>query len=224
MARFCFGRRIPALLVAGIAATFAWQGPARASVLESSATLPLLNFPYTILGGTCFSGVGLCVSGGSYMLTTVTFSAQSSDETFVTDATGTIDVTNAVTHALVATVSLAGTITQVVIGRLNPGDIGSWTVDLTDLDLTGTLLGHPVTMVLNPADLADDVGTTSIAQSGAFFSVNSFFDVFAEVTFEGNTAFPSGTATATATAPEPATLALLAGPLLAMAGLRRRRL
>jgi hypothetical protein len=220
ISRFRFGRRIPTILVAGIAAIFAGQGSTRASVLESTATLPLLNFPYTIPGGTCFTTAAFCVSSGASTLTSVTSFTQTGNETIVTEATDTIGLTN-LSHQPVGTLSLTGTITQVVLGRANPGFIGTWTVDLTTFDLSGSLNGYTVTVELNPADLALDTGTTSISQSGSDFRISSFFDVYTEITYDGLTAYRS--ATASVAAPEPTTLALLAGPLLAMGALRRRR-
>lgn len=111
-----------------------------------------------------------------------------------------------------------------MLGRTSLTEPGSWTVDLLSLSLSGTLDGSPLTMTLNPSETSS--GTTSIAVDGGGFIVNSFFDVFAELTYDGPngvlTATPSGIATATGV-PEPATLVLLAGPLLAMSAVRRRR-
>jgi hypothetical protein len=81
-----------------------------------------------------------------------------------------------------------------------------------------------LTMTLNPSDTS--LGNTAIVPDGGDYIVSSYFDVFAELTYDGPngelTAMPSGIATATGV-PEPATLALLAGPLLAMSAMRRRR-
>jgi hypothetical protein len=62
-------------------------------------------------------------------------------------------------------------------------------------------------------------------QEGANYGATSFFDVFVEVSYDGPngllTTTMSGTASAT-NAPEPATLALLAVPLLVVPAIRRR--
>jgi hypothetical protein len=213
-----------AILVAGM-------GSARA-FLSETPTLPLLDSPYTIGGGTCFPIAQFCVAGGELTLTSVVPGGfvQSGSNQFITAyATDVIQVNN-LSSVPVGTVTLTGTVEQAVIGRLNPDDQGSWTTDLISLSLSGTLAGYPVTLALNPADLALDTGTTSIAQDGAFFDVSSYFDVFATVSYNPPggllTATPSGTATATpapAPAPEPATLALFGGSLLVMSAVRRRR-
>ena len=97
-------------------------------------------------------------------------------------------------------------------------------VELTGMSLAGMEDGNALSLGLNPSFTSS--GTTSITADGANFNVSSFFDVFAEVTCvtPGGTltATPSGRATATA-APEPATLALLAGPFVVLPVLRHRR-
>src|SRR5271166_701738 len=226
MAQSRSGRRVPAVLGACVAVALAGMGSARADVFESSPTLPLLGVPYTIPGGNCFPTAGFCVAGGAFTLTSLTppgFVQNSMSEDITTNATFTGELTN-LSHSPVGTVTLTGTIEQEVEGRQNQFDTGSWTVDLLSVSLSGTVAGFPLTMTLNTADTSS--GTTSIAQTGANFTANSFFDVFVDLTYDGPngvlTAMPSGTATANGV-PEPATLMLLAGPLLVMSALRRRR-
>jgi hypothetical protein len=219
MAQSRSGQPVQALLAACVTVALVGMAPARADVLESSPTLPLLGDPYTIPGGACFSGISVCVTDGSFTLTSLTSSSTiGSTEEFTTNAVATIDLTPT------ATVTLTGTIEQEVLGRTGLTVAGSWTADLLSLSLSGTLNGNPLTMTLNPGQTSS--GTTSIVPDGGDFLVNSFFDVFAVLTYDGPigvlTATPSGTATATGV-PEPATLALLAGPLLAMSAVRRRR-
>jgi hypothetical protein len=224
MPQFWSGWRVPVIMVAGSAAILVWHGMARASVIEDTATLPLLNFPYMTSGGDCFPTAGFCIAGNSFTLTSVVSFNQTGpsneDETIVTNAIDTIDLTT-LSHAPAGSVLLTGSITQKVIDRLNPTFTGSWTVQLTAMNLSGMLNGLPLTLELNPSDLASDVGTTSIVQDGANYLATSFFDVFAEVNYNSLTAFPSGSASVGA--PEPATLALLAAPVLALGAARRRR-
>lgn len=229
MAQFGSGRRAPAVLGACVAAVFASLGPAQAVITSTSDALPLLGVPYTIPGGNCFPTAGFCVAGGAFTLTSPApglYGQYGSNEFFTTYATDTVDLTRYPSMTPAGTVTLNGTIEQEVLGRAGLSDIGSWTADLVSVMLTGRLAGHPLTLTLNPADTSS--GTTSITPINTVnlkeFSVNSFFDVFAEVSYNGLTATPSGTATAPVTsAPEPATLALLAAPLLVMSAVRRRR-
>jgi len=229
MARRGPRRRLGVGAAVAAAVLAAGMGSVRAFPSESP-TLPLLGSPYTIGGGTCFPIAQFCVAGGELTLTSVVPGGfvQSGSNQFITAyATDVIQVNN-LSSVPVGTVTLTGTVEQEVIGRLSPDSLGSWTVDLISLSLSGTLAGYPVTLELNPADLALDSGTTSIVQDKAFFDVSSYFDVFATVSYNPPggplTATPSGTATATpALAPEPATLALLGGSLLVMSAVRRRR-
>jgi hypothetical protein len=229
MARLGSIRRVPAVIVACAVAALAGMGSARASVLTPTPTLPLLGFPYDTAGGNCFPAVNLCVASSEFTLTSLKppgFVQSGSNEFITTNATDTIQlVRDTLPHIPEGSVTLTGTIEQEVLGRLNNFDQGSWTVDLVSMSLTGTLLGHTLTLTLNPAHTSS--GTTTIAEDGALFRIDSFFDVFAEITLDlpsGTlTATPSGSATATGV-PEPGTLALLAGSLPVMlAAMRRRR-
>lgn len=180
------GRRAPGILAACAAVALAGIGSARADVIESTPTLPLLGVPYTIPGGNCFPTAGFCVADGAFTLTSVVpggFVQNPTDEDITTNATATIDLTT-LSHVPTATVTLTGTIEQHVVGRSNPNDTGTWTADLVAVSLSGTLDTFPLTMGLNPADLAMDTGTTSITSGNNSYSVNSFFDVFAEITYD----------------------------------------
>ena len=225
MERSKSGRRIALVLGACVAVGVAGTCPARAFVLESTPTLPLLDFPYYISGGACFSNVSVCVTGGEFTLTSVVSNMFPAAGQYRNDEVITADATDMISLNPVATVTMTGTVEQVVVGRLNAFDTGIWTADLISVSLSGSLNGYPITLTLNPAKLSSDTGTTSIEQDGAFFSANSFFDVFAEVTYDGPTgvltATPSGTASVTA--PEPVSFVLLGGPLLALSAVRRRR-
>jgi hypothetical protein len=227
MARLGSKWRVSVGLAACAAALFSGMGSARAFLTETS-TLPLLGSPYTIGGGNCFDIAEFCVAGGEFTLTSVVpggFVQSGADQFITADATAVFQLNN-LSSVPIGTVTLTGTIEQEVLARFNQDDTGSWTVDLvpTSTLLTGTLDGNALTFQLNTAKTSS--GTTSITPDGAFFGLNSFFDVFAQITYDvpGGplTAFPSGTATATA-APEPPTLALLAGSLVVMSGVRRRR-
>jgi hypothetical protein len=226
MARLGSKRRASVGLAACAAALFAGMGSARAFLTETS-TLPLLGSPYTVGGGDCFGTAGVCVAGGEFTLTSVVpggFVQSGADQYITAYATAVFQLNN-LSSVPIGTVTLIGSIEQEVVGRVNQVDTGTWTVDLvpTSTLLIGTLGWNTLTFQLNTADTSS--GITSITQDGAYFDVNSFFDVFPEITYDGSggplTAFPSGTATATA--PEPATLTLLAGSLVTMSGVRCRR-
>jgi hypothetical protein len=221
------GRRIPTALWACAAVMSAGLGSAQASVHESTATLPLLGVPYETPGGNCFPTAGICVAGGSFVLTSLAppgLVPSGSNELITTNATDTVKLTT-LTHMALPSLTLTGVIEQEVFDRTNPAFTGSWTVDLLSVNLTGMLGADTVTLVLNPADTSS--GTTTITQGVTDFIATSFFDVFTELTLDIPGQPPlhttaSGTATA-AGVPEPATLMLLAGPALLMSAVRRRR-
>jgi hypothetical protein len=227
MVRSYSGRRVPAVLAACVAAALSGMASAQASVLvNTSDALPLLGIPYTTPGVGCFVSAAFCVEGGSFTLTSLVpggFVQTGTGELITTNATYTGDLSHFPSGLPAGTITLTGTIEQEVLGRLNMFDTGSWTDDLVSMSLSGVLGGHTLTLGLNPAHTSS--GTTSIAQDGAFFAVTSFFDVFAELTLDTSPPLHAtpGPVVATAGVPEPATLALLAGPLLAMSAVRRRR-
>ncbi len=228
MAQAYTGARVPAVLAACAAVALAGMVSAQAADLSSTPdALPVIGVPYTTPGAGCFTIAGYCVESGSFTLTSVVpggFVQWGLNEFITTYATYTGDLTNYPSMTPAGTITLKGTIEQEVLDRQNAYDTGSWTDDLISMSLTGSLGLYTLTLGLNPAHTS--AGTSSITQDGAFFSVNSFFDVFAELTL--NTPIPLETTPGPVVAsingvPEPATVTLLAAPLLAMAVLRRRR-
>jgi hypothetical protein len=227
MARSYPKSRAFAGLAACIVGAAAWVAPARASIIiSSSPTLPLLGVPYDVAGGACFPTAGFCAGSGAFTLTKIKpggFQQTGAGELITTQATFSGELTN-LSDVPLGTISLSGTVEQDVIGRLNPSDQGTWTVDLVSMSLSGVVHGFTLMLALDPSHTSS--GMTSITQSAAVFDITSFFDVFADLTYDTPTPLHAtvGPVVATATAaPEPATLALLAGPLLAMLGVRRRR-
>jgi hypothetical protein len=231
MAWLGFYRRaaVAAVLAAG-AVAFAAATPARASAISDSPTLPLLGVPYvTANSDACFlAPVNVCVTGGAITLTAPVSS--------VFDATGQDITTGAVFSATLTTLShvpilpilLSGTVEQEVVGRTFSTEIGSWTTNLISLSLSGPVLGHTLTVGLDPAH--DSTGVTSItpiASNGLnLFRIDSFFDVFIELSLD--TVPPLSTtreitAEAVQAVPEPSSLAAIAIALPMMLVIWRRR-
>ncbi len=89
-----------------------------------------------IAGGNCFNTAGFCVSGGDFVLTSLVsngFVQNPSNEDITTNATATIDLTS-LSNVPLGTVTLIGTVTQEVEGRLNP------TTTAVNLDHPGPLI------------------------------------------------------------------------------------
>jgi hypothetical protein len=232
MGSFGAGRRALFVVWACVAGVFGGLASASASVIEVSPELPLLDVPYVTSGGSCFSAADVCVSNGTFTLTSVTSNKIiGGSEFIITDATYTADVTkDNAAKTPEGVLTLTGTIEQKVVGRIGlfyyPG---TWTVDLLTMSMTGSVDGGTLTLGLNTAQPSS--GTTSIASvimnNQQYFDISSTFDVNAALalTIPGKpklTTTRSGTATATSL-PEPATVALLGTSLLAISAVRRRR-
>jgi hypothetical protein len=222
-------RQFIGLLSLGVAIQCANADPVMAGVMSATPTLPLLQ-PYgTATGLGCISTLGICFTSDSLTLTSVV-SAK-----FVT--AGQDIVTNAIYSGQLTTTggksmgpfSLTGTLEQQVTGRTFSTELGSWTTDITAVALSGPLLGNTLTVGLDPKQLS--TGTTSIVAAGAEFDISSFFDLHFELRTDGtpplNTSvgpvrFDVTSQPASGSMPEPASLLLLATPLLALAALKRR--
>jgi hypothetical protein len=227
MVKLGFLRRTAvAAIVAAGALAFAVVQPTQADVISNTATLPLLNVPYVTSSASCFPAVGVCVSDGTSILTPPSSS--------VFDATGQhittgVTVSATLTDLLsvpIAPIELTGTAEQLVIGRTSPTETGSWNTELVSLSLSGSVLGFPVTVGLDPAN--PSVGETSITPIGPNqFRINSFFDVFVEITVDGTTPLTTTLgpihAEAVQAVPEPSSIAAIAIALPIMLALYRRR-
>ena len=204
-------------LIAGLGAT----GAARAGVITNSPTLPLLGIPYgSPTGAGCFAAVGVCVTPGTLTRTALVSSQFNlSGQDIVTDATFTAKLTT-LGNAPLGSIALSGTVEEEVLGRTTSTETGSWTTDLTALSLSGPAFGHTLTVMLDPSNTSS--GTTSIepyvGDGTPKFEVNSFFDVFLDLSLDSTPPLSTsiGPIFVVAGVPEPASLSLLALPMLAL--------
>jgi hypothetical protein len=226
MSRFGLIRHVPAILVA-ITIVQGCANSARASVITDTSTLPLLDTPYVSSTGVgCFATAGVCVSQGTLELTSVvssSFNAQGQD--IVTNASFAGTLTN-LSNSPIGTVQLSGTLEQEVLGRTSSTQTGSWTTDLVSVSLSGPVLGSTLTLVLDPSHTSS--GTTSIVPLGEQFSIDSFFDVFVDLSLDTPTpltAQEGPIALEAVATPIPAGLPLLASGLgiMGLLGTRRKR-
>jgi len=123
---------------------------------------------------------------------------------------------------------LAGPVETIVYQRTSDSETGTFVTQMLSMDLTGNVLGHAVEIMLDPNMLT--LGMTSITPEtgpGAFH-IDSFFDIFTEISIDGSPFTPStgSTRVTLQTIPEPSALvtgAIAATVGLAYTGWRRRR-
>jgi hypothetical protein len=218
-------RPIAALFAACVAIVLGAVSPARASVISTTATLPVLGVPYTSSTGVgCFPIAAVCVGQGTFVLTSVVSSTfNPSGQVIVTNVAyaGTLTTLG---NAPIGPVSLKGTMEQEVLGRSGSTQLGIWATEIVALSLSGPLLGHTLSLSLDGS--APSVGSTSITPlSDDLFRIDSFFDVFVELTLDSSPPLHAtrGPVHVSAGAvPEPSSLALLAGGLATLAAWCRR--
>jgi hypothetical protein len=139
---------------------------------------------------------------------------------------------NVTTQSMVVPVVLTGTVEEEVLERTTSTQTGNWSTQILSFDLGGPVVIGTLSGTL---DLGLDTSHTStggasvaaVPGQDGLFSVDSFFDVFVELTFQGLSGVPPLSTTrgpfVVSLAPEPATIMLLAGPILGLAALRRSR-
>ncbi len=202
-------------IVAGLAAAGALMGPAAASVVRPTASLPLIDVPYiSPTGAGCFTVAIVCVTPGPFVQTSATSSFDAAGQEIIANAVygATLTLPPPAPDTPIGSVALHGTIDETVLGRTNDGELGTFATDITGLSLTGTLMlppgnpldGAPVFVTLD----GTSEGKTTITAEGGLFRINSFFDVFVEISIPGATSPPVGPITLVAV-PEPSTWAML---------------
>lgn len=197
-------------------------GPARAGVFSLTPDLIPANGGFSSAGG-CFGGFGFCTSGltsSHYVLTSPpTFDAVG--ETLHYQATYTGAFTD-LSGNLLATFVALGTDVFQIYGRTSATDVGTWNAALIEESVHVSAGGH--TIDLNLDDNFNSLGQVSILPNGPGYDVSSAFTVHGVFSIDGSPEFdPGAFPIAGADLPEPASLTLLAVPLLALHRRRARR-
>jgi hypothetical protein len=124
-----------------------------------------------------------------------------------------------------APLTLAGPVSVEDLGKQG-FPTGVFNTQMLSLDLTGSVSGHSVEIMLDPT-LGNSIGQTSITDvGGGQYQITSFFDIFTELSLDGGPFLPQTQATSPSyvtlqNLPEPSSMTLLAISSLTL--LRRRR-
>ena len=215
----------------------AMPAPSTASVIESSPTFPVIPMSFASpTGAGCFTIAGVCLTPGTFTLTSATSTFAGGDQDIAGTATYTGSLTPLVGSMQVGEFTLTGTVDLEVLGRTSSTKIGSWATELTSLTLTGLVdITVPSYDALNGKTLlatlggVPSTGMLSIAQISTGlnrhpdFVVNSFFDVFIDVSLEGTGLGKMVGPISITAVPEPATWMMLISGFGALGALSFRR-
>lgn len=123
-------------------------------------------------------------------------------------------------------VSLTGPTAVMVGGGYTPGATGTFPTEMLQLNLSGNTIFGPVMIRESPTQAS--TGQTSVTDiGGGLYHIDSFFDVFTELSLDGGASWIPSTGSVhvdLAPVPEMSSLALVGFPaLILVASLRRRR-
>jgi hypothetical protein len=182
-------------VAAGVAVAGALSGSAEASVIRPTASLPLIDVPYiSPTGAGCFTLASVCVTPGAFVETSATSVFVPANglllpavQDIVATATYDATLTPLVGNTVIGSVAFTGTVDETVLDRTSDSETGSFTTDITGLKLSGplSLPSNPsldgLTIVATLDTMHKSSGTTRITADGSVFKIDSFFDVFIDV-------------------------------------------
>jgi len=119
---------------------------------------------------------------------------------------------------------------QIEVFSYVPGQLGTFSTQMLSMDLTGSVAGHSVEIMVDPG-LGSSTGMTTISSLGnGLFNIHSFFDVFTEIRLDHGAFLPQNNGPSVVSLqpaiPEPSSWvmgAMAATAGLVYAGWRRRR-
>jgi hypothetical protein len=182
-------------VAAGVAFAGALSGSAEGSVIRPTASLPLLGVPYiSPTGAGCFTLASVCVTPGAFVQTSATSVFVPANglllpavQDIVATATYDATLTPLVGNTVIGSIAFTGTVDETVLDRTSDSETGSFTTDITGLKLSGplSLPSNPsldgLTIVATLDTSHTSSGTTGITADGSVFKIDSFFDVFIDV-------------------------------------------
>jgi hypothetical protein len=126
-------------------------------------------------------------------------------------------------------IQLEGPVRTNAYGRTAPGQTGNFLTEMVMMHLTGTI--GPNTVEIRESPTLPSLGQTSILPEGSRYRIDSFFDVFTELSINGGPWIPNDAPSAYGPpgsthvdlVPEPSTIALAMLSLIGAATFGRRR-
>ncbi len=122
--------------------------------------------------------------------------------------------------------TLLGSVSVIAYGRTSDSDLGTFNTQMLSMDMTGIVGGYSVVLKLDPANPTLGQTTISNAPNG-MFRIDSFFDVFTEISLDGGSTYTpqsSGAMVSLQTVPEPSSLVIGAtASVIGLACVARRR-
>src|ERR1700676_2340643 len=193
---------------------------ASASITQPDPTLPPENGGYVTAGAiyTCFATHMVCIDNATHFgFTGASTSEVGSDQHLLFNSQFTGEVFNPSGTIDLGPIHLFGPVGVTIFGRSSPTQTGTFSTQMTGLDLTGTFGGSSVEIKVDPTH--PTTGMTTVTPSGGQFMISSFFDVFTDLSIDNDSFEPSmGAAHVTLQqTPEPGTALLFGTGLLAVA-------
>jgi hypothetical protein len=230
MSESCPRSSLAACLAPCIAILLTAMPSARAAVISATPTLPVLGAPYASpTGAGCFPVAGVCISLGTLTPVSLVSSTFDADSQNIVANVVYSGLLTTLANSPLGPISLTGTMEQEVLGRTFATELGTWETELVALSLSGPVLGRTLTLMLDAS--TPSTGETSIEPSGSGggeqFRIDSFFDVFVELSLDTTPPLVTtrGPIRASLVAlPEPGTAALLGLGLAGLAWQRWRRM
>jgi len=105
-------------------------------------------------------------------------------ETFASTLTAIANIGSSGLDGVRMPVTLSGLVTTVVRGKAG-ATTGSWDTEMVSMSLSGSIAGGPTVLVRENPQLASSGRTTITDLGGGMFNVDSFFDVFTEISVDG---------------------------------------
>ncbi len=131
---------------------------------------------------------------------TITQVGQDEQEVFQSSLEGTAVITDpsqGLDH-VEAPLFLTGPVTTLVLGKGLGERTGSWDTEILSMSLTGDISipgGPTLTVEVTESPTRDSAGGTAVLDNGGRFQIDSFFDVFTELSIDGGPPIPSAEAT-----------------------------